>query len=64
MPRRQTFGNSAAQLTFFQDNDNSIPSWTTSALSAIYHHGHAMFLTFGQNKSAILIHALVQQSTT
>ena len=28
------------------------------------HHGRAMSLTFGQNKSAFLIHALVQQSTT
>jgi hypothetical protein len=29
-------------------------------LCATYHHGH----TFGQNKSAIIIHALVQPSTT
>ena len=65
MPRPQTFGNSAIQLTFFQGNNNSIPSWTTSALSATkYHHGHAMSLTFGQNKSAILTHASVKQSTT
>jgi hypothetical protein len=29
MPRPQTFGNSAIQLTFFKDDDNPIPSWTT-----------------------------------
>jgi hypothetical protein len=64
MKRLQTFGNSAIQLTFFPDVDNSMPSWTISALTATYHHGHAMSLTFGQNKSAIPIHSLAQPSTT
>ena len=63
MSRLQTFGNSAIQLTFFQDNDNSMPSWTISALSATFHHGQSMSLTFGHNKSAIFIHALKQPST-
>jgi hypothetical protein len=62
MLRLQTFGNSPIQLTFFQDKVNSIPSWTI--LSATFHHGHAMSLTFGQNKAAMLIHALVKPSTT
>jgi hypothetical protein len=64
MPRLQTFGNSATQPTSFQDDNNSKPSWTIYALSATFHHGQDTFLTFGQNKSAILIHALVQPSTT
>ena len=64
MPKLQTFESLAIQLTFFSDNNNSIPSWTISALSATYHHGHAMSLTLVQNKSAFLIHALVQPSTT
>ena len=64
MPRLQTFKNSAIKLTFFPDVNNSMPLWTISALSATYHHWHAKSLTFGQNKSAILFHALVQPSTT
>ncbi len=58
MPKQQTFGNSVIQLTFFPDVNNSMPSWTISVLCSTYHHGHAMSLPFGQNKSATLIHAL------
>ncbi len=64
LPRLQTFGNSATQLTFFKDNNNLIPSRPIMVLSATFHHGHAISLTFGQNKSDTLICALVQQSTT
>ena len=43
---------------------NNLCIVSTSALFATYHHGHAKSLTFGPNKSATLIHALVQASTT
>jgi hypothetical protein len=51
MPRVQTFGNSAIQLTFFQEDNYSIPPWTISVLSATFHHEHAMSLTFGKKIS-------------
>ena len=50
MPRVQTFGNSAIQLTFFQEDNYSIPPWTISVVSATFHHKHAMSLTFGKKK--------------
>jgi hypothetical protein len=64
MPLLQAFGNSAIQLTFFPEVNKSIPSWTIFVFCATFHNGHATSLSYGQNKSAILIHALVQPSTT
>jgi hypothetical protein len=50
LTRMQIFRNLATQPTLSPDNNNSMPSRTTSVLFVTYHHGHAKSLTFGPNK--------------